>query len=107
MQVIRLNDIEKITHAKGIQVRNVISQKEVAVVNVVLQPGEILPMHSTPVDVFFYVHEGKGTIVIGEEQQTVKRGEIVISPREIPHGLLANAGEEFSILVVKTPNPKV
>ncbi|MCK4257840.1 MAG: cupin domain-containing protein [Halanaerobiales bacterium] len=105
MKVIRLNDMEKVVTSKAVQVRHVINQPEVAVVNVVLQPGEVLPLHSTPVDVFFYVHSGHGAIIIDEEREIVKQGEIVLSPKDIPHGLIASEDSEFSVLVVKTPKP--
>lgn len=106
MEVIRLHELEKVVTPKGLQVRHVMRQKEVAVVNILLQPGEEVPMHSTPVDVFFYIHEGSGTVHIGDEQAVVSQGEIVLSPADIPHGLAASEGVEFSVLVVKTPNPQ-
>ncbi|AZR72782.1 hypothetical protein BBF96_04860 [Anoxybacter fermentans] len=106
MEVICLNEIEKTVSKKSVQVKQVINRREVAVINVILQPGEVLPIHVTPVDVFFYVHQGKGTIIVGEEKQVVKQGEIVLGPKNIPHGLIASKDTEFSVLVVKTPNPK-
>ncbi|MBC7083900.1 MAG: hypothetical protein QME82_08440 [Bacillota bacterium] len=33
-------------------------------------------------------------------------GDIVLSPKNIPHGLRAGQSEDFSVLVVKTPNPE-
>lgn len=33
-------------------------------------------------------------------------GDIVLSPKNIPRGLWAGQSEDFSVLVVKTPNPE-
>ncbi|HHY48066.1 MAG TPA: cupin domain-containing protein [Firmicutes bacterium] len=71
----------------------------------------------TPVDVFFYVRSGSGIVTVGDEQAEVSEGDIVLSPKGIPHGLRAHdagpgtgpghgSAGPFSVLVVKTPNPE-
>ncbi len=57
-------------------------------VHIELKPGESLKKHITPVDVFFYVLEGKGVVEIGEEKHDVIRDKLVESPAKIPHRLL-------------------
>ena len=42
-----------------------------------LKPGESLRRHITPVDVFFYVFEGKGVVEIGDEKKKVEKDSIV------------------------------
>jgi quercetin dioxygenase-like cupin family protein len=66
-----------------------------------LKPGQSLKKHTTPVDVFFYILEGKGIVEIGDETQEVEKNTIIESPKGIPH-LLKNTGENvFKFLVVK------
>lgn len=89
----------------GVKARPVISIPEINITNLVLEPGEEVPAHKTPVHVHFQVMEGKGTIVIGEEAQVVEAGDIVFSPMQVPHALLANQNSVFSVFVIKTPNP--
>lgn len=84
--------------------RKVLSHKSVAVTEVVLDADEVLPPHSTPVDVFFYVRSGAGKVSIGDEERNVEAGDIIFSPKNVPHGLKSTGGR-FSVLVVKTPNP--
>ncbi len=50
-----------------------------AVSNVVLEPGQNLPTHTTPVNVFFYVIAGKGKVQIGNEVTEVNSTDLVLS----------------------------
>ena len=68
-------------------------------------PGESLKRHITPVDVFFYVLEGKGQVEIGEERVEVSTDMLVESPKGIPHRLMNEGDSPFRFLVVKTPRP--
>ena len=57
--------------------------------------------HTTPVDVFFYILEGKGEVEIGDEIKEVEKDTLIESPKDIPH-LLRNTGTNiFRFLVVK------
>ena len=75
------------------------------VVMVTLEPGEMLKRHITPVDVFFYVLEGRGIVEIGDERQEVFPDTLVESPARIPHRLLNESDARVRFLVVKTPRP--
>jgi mannose-6-phosphate isomerase-like protein (cupin superfamily) len=64
---------------------------------------QTLKRHTTPVDVFFYILEGKGIVQVGEEAQEVDKDTGSNSPKGIPH-LLTNTGNNvFRFLVVKLP----
>jgi len=76
------------------------------VVRIELSPGSSLPVHTTPVDIFFYIIEGRGEIEVGRDREPVKAGSIVESPRDIPHGLHNTSEAPFKVLVVKTPRPR-
>ena len=105
MKRIRLTELPMVTSPRGPKVRKVYSSDDVAVANVVLEPGQVLPSHKTPVDVLFYVHSGSGYVVIGDERIEAAAGDIVPSPKMMPHGLIANDDSGFSVLVIKTPTP--
>lgn len=102
---IRVEDLPVTVSPRGPRIRKVLSTDDVVVTNVILGPGQELPVHSTPVDVFFYVRSGSGLVIVGDEEIEGSDGDIVLSPKGIPHGLRAAQSEEFSVLVVKTPNP--
>jgi len=107
MQVVKVNELPFMQTAWGVKGRSVVNMPEVGIVNLVLEPGEKIPAHATPVDVLFQVVEGTGTVTIGDETQVVESGSIVVSPARVPHALEANQGCAFSVYVMKVPNPKV
>ena len=61
--------------------------------------------HITPVDVFFYVLEGKGIVEIGDEKKEVGSDTLIESPAKILHCWYNESNEILRILVVKTPRP--
>jgi len=65
-----------------------------------------LRKHITPVDVFFYVLEGKGIVEVGEEKKEVEKDSIVYSPAKIVHCWYNESDNPLRILVTKTPKPK-
>lgn len=87
-----------------------IQEDDVEVVLLAFQPGQGLPVHTTPhhttpVDVFFYVIEGKPTIKVGDEEKAVSDENIVLRPKNIPHTVKNESDDDTKVLVVKTPNP--
>ena len=89
----------------GVDVRKLFDSEHVQVVEIKLLPDEGLKKHITPVDVFFYVLEGKGIVEIGDEQSEVAKDQLIESPKGIPHRLMNESNAPFRFLVVKTPKP--
>lgn len=106
MQIINLASLPFMQTGWGVKGRLVVDLPDVGIINLVLEPGETVPTHKTPVDVLFQVIDGSGTVTIGEESQVVGAGDIVVSPAQIPHGLEASQGCSFSVYVMKVPNTK-
>lgn len=105
MEVVRINEVPLKATPRGIKGRHLVDLPAASIMNLVLEPGEKVPLHKTPVDVLFHVIAGEGSVTIGEETAAVAAGEIIISPKKIPHALEADVGKTFSVLVIKTPNP--
>ena len=106
MKVIKVNEIPSLQTGWGVKGKPIIDMPEVGIINLILEPGEKVPSHKTPVDVLFQVIEGKGMVTVGEEEQVVEAGNIVVSPAQIPHALEANQTCKFSVYVIKVPNTK-
>jgi quercetin dioxygenase-like cupin family protein len=70
-----------------------------------LKPGERLRRHVTPVDVMFYVLEGKGVVEIGDEKMAVGKDTVIHSPAKIVHCWYNESDSDLRVLVVKTPRP--
>ncbi len=77
-----------------------------AIVHIILQPGESLKKHITPVDVVFYVLEGRGVVEIGDERKEVGPNTLIESPARIPHRWMNESSGIVRILVIKTPRPQ-
>lgn len=103
MKTICYKDFEASNNPHGVDARKIHDNENVQVVHIMLQPGEHLKKHSTAVDVFFYVLEGKGIVEIGDTKMEAIKDSLVDSPKNIPHCLYNESNEIFRVLVVKTP----
>ncbi len=105
MKIVRSQDVPVSQSPRGPKVKLLLGTQFVAINEIMLGPGEVLPSHKTPVDVVFYVKSGSGYAIIGDEKELVSEGAFVESPKNIPHGLQAAEDSGFDVLVLKTPNP--
>lgn len=105
MKVINAKDgIEK-PNPHGVSARVLHENEHVTAAQITLEPGEGLKLHATPVDVFFFILEGRGTVQIGDEEREVGVDDLIDSPKGIPHRLANPGTERFRFLVIKTPRP--
>lgn len=105
MKKIEVSRLSPIPKSNKIVAKRVYDAPQAEIMHLTIEAGETVKKHTTPVDVVFYILRGKGTIEIGNEEETVTADNLVESPANIPHAL-KNIGEEpFSILVIKIPNP--
>ena len=69
-------------------------------------PGQSQPVHRHPdQDKFYYVVEGSGDFVVGEETQTAGPGLFVRVAAGVDHGVQNNGSEPLVLLVGMTPSP--
>ncbi len=106
MKVVEVKDVQIKPNPHGVDARVLSDMASAQVSHINLKPGESLKKHITPVDVVFYVLEGRGTVEIGDEQREVGPDTLVESPARIPHRWLNEGESTVRILVVKTPRPK-
>ncbi len=103
MKIVKVNQTGSFKNAHEVDARKIYQTPDAEVIHMALAPGQALRRHTTPVDVFFYILEGKGIVEVGEEAQEAEKDTIIDSPKGIPH-LLRNTGEgTFRFLVVKLP----
>ena len=89
----------------GVLARVLYSAPEAMVVHIAVQPGGFVAVHATPVDMEFFVIEGRGTFILGEESIEAGAGALMPSPKGIPHGM-RNAGPGvLRVLAIKNPRP--
>ncbi|MBM7624137.1 cupin domain-containing protein [Sporohalobacter salinus] len=104
MEIIKMDKIDERTNKRGITVKKILKNDDVQVMNLVLEPGDVVQEHSVPVHVFFYIVEGRGTLQIGDEKSVAEAKDIIPCPRNVTMSLKANKGEKFIVLNVKTPS---
>ncbi len=59
--------------------------------------GEGLSEHTAPFEALVQILDGESEITVGGNQFTVKQGEAIILPANIPHSL--KAGERFKMML--------
>ncbi len=89
----------------NVRVSKLYDSEHAQVMHITLRPGESLKKHVTPVDVFFYVLEGRGVVEIGDERREIGPDTLIDSPAKIPHAWSNESDGVFRVLVVKTPRP--
>ncbi|OPX27132.1 MAG: cupin, partial [Candidatus Cloacimonas sp. 4484_140] len=71
----------------AIQSTKLYDKDHAQIIHLLLKAGEGLKPHITPVDVAFYVLEGKPSILVGEEKVQVAKDDIIESPKNIVHSI--------------------
>lgn len=103
---LRRTDAPRLDTPQGVDARRLHESDSVEVISIELAPGAVLPRHSTPVEVFFYVVEGSGSLETAGERLEVSAGMLVPGAAGVPHLWTNGTSAPLSILVVKTPNPR-
>lgn len=105
MKTINYQDLDSMKNPHGVDAKKLLDIEHAQVIHMHLKAGQGLKIHTTPVDVFFYVLEGEGYVEIGDEKILVRKDTLIESPKNIPHCLYNESKEDFRVLVVKTPKP--
>jgi mannose-6-phosphate isomerase-like protein (cupin superfamily) len=106
MKIVEVKSVSSKPNPHNVDARSISDTQSAQVVHITLQPGESLKKHITPVDVVFYVLEGRGVVEIGEERSSVAVDTLIESPAKIAHRWINESDAPLRILVVKTPRPK-
>ena len=105
MKILRVHDAPLVDNPHGVKAQKLYDTEHAQAVHLTLEPGQALKRHITPVDVFFYVLEGRGTVEIGDEQQEVGPDTLIDSPARVPHRWINTGEDTLRVLVVKVPRP--
>mgnify|MGYP000937844073 FL=1 len=105
MKIIRYQEqpIKETPHK--LDVREMYNKESAQAMLMALKPGESLKPHKTPVDVFFFIVEGKATIHVGDESEVCEVDTLIESPANIVHYICNESESLARILVVKAPGP--
>jgi len=98
-------DVEPYVNPHGVKSWKLYDTENAMVVHLQLEPGEALKPHITPVDVYFYVLEGTGIVLVGDEKKEVGEGTLIDSPKGIIHCWYNESDKPLRVLVNKVPKP--
>jgi quercetin dioxygenase-like cupin family protein len=105
MIIKKLSDMPIMKTAHNVDARNLYDTENAVISVITLNPGQSLKKHITPVDVAFYVLNGRGIVEIGTEKQEVGANTLIESPKDIVHCWYNESDEELSFMVIKVPKP--
>lgn len=57
-------------------------------------------------DKLYYVLEGTGEAVLGDEVEAVEAGDLVMAPAGVPHGMKNTGAEPLLVLTIFAPPPR-
>jgi quercetin dioxygenase-like cupin family protein len=101
-----LNLKNEISYADGAVISKILLKKETG--NITLfsfDKGQGLSEHTAPFDAVVQVVEGQGSFIIDGKLHTVKEGEMIIMPANIPHDVQA-AEQPFKMLLTMIRSEK-
>jgi len=103
MEHLGIDGLLEFSTEKRIRKKLLSSQKIVAEL-LCYEPGQGTPQHHHPKqDEIFYVIEGKGKMIIGDEELPVGPTSLVLVPAQVSHGIAAASGSRLVILFIKAP----
>jgi mannose-6-phosphate isomerase-like protein (cupin superfamily) len=71
-----------------------------------LEPGQEQKVHAhEEEDKIYFVLDGRGSFVVGDETQELGIDQIVLAPAGAPHGVRNTSDGRLKLLVFMTPNP--
>ena len=71
-----------------------------------LESGQTQPTHThDEQDKFYFVVEGEGVFLVGDETQTAGPGMVIWAPAGIEHGVTNNGNVRLTLLVGIAPAP--
>lgn len=92
-----------VDYSEGSTVSKIITRNEKGNLTLfAFDKGQNLSEHSAPFDAIVQVLEGTGTIIIDKKEHTLKAGQLIIMPANIPHAVEAKEKFKMLLIMIKT-----
>ena len=92
-----------IAHGGGIA-RMLLTNKELRsmlfLADASLAPGKTIETHIDPYEEIYYILEGEGVMMVGDDERRVKKGDAIWIPMGEKHSLVNDTNENTGFLVV-------
>jgi quercetin dioxygenase-like cupin family protein len=106
MRTTKIEEGRVIKDDSGVIARVVYSAPEAMIVHIDVAPGGFVKPHVTPIDMEYFVIEGKGLFQLGEESIEAGPGTLIPNPRGLPHGMKNLGPGHLRVMAVKNPRPE-
>lgn len=106
MKHFKLNDLEAVLNKYNVSAKTLVNHDHATIKNLYLNPGQTIPDHKVPMDVTFFILEGKGQITIAGESVEVNPFDCVLCPPNTFMSVKADKDCSLSFLNIKTPGLK-
>ena len=94
---------DMVDYAAGSTVSKIISRNEKGNLTLfAFDQGQNLSEHTAPFDAIVQVLDGSGKIIIDGTEHSVKEGQAIIMPANIPHALEATEKFKMLLIMIKT-----
>ena len=102
-EYLKVDDVKEFELGKRIRKKLLGSDRIVAEM-VCYEPGQVTPNHSHPKqDEIFYAAEGKGTMIVGDEEVPLGPTGMLFVPAKTLHGVRADRDSRFVLMFFKAP----
>jgi quercetin dioxygenase-like cupin family protein len=105
MNSVKVSDLPKFDNPHGLEVKQVYNSPQAQVMHLNLKPGQGMKAHASPLNIVFYVLEGRGKVETDGESIEVGQDTVIESPANSLHRLEAASDSALRVLVIKTPMP--
>jgi mannose-6-phosphate isomerase-like protein (cupin superfamily) len=106
MKISRIEDGKIIKHDSGVVARAIYSAPEAMIVHIDIEPNGFVKPHVTPIDMEYFVLEGRGLFILGDESVEAGAGTLIPNPRGLAHGIRNLGSGPLRVLAVKNPRPE-
>jgi quercetin dioxygenase-like cupin family protein len=102
MRIINTREVEPVSRFAGILSKPLINPGlgagAVTVSELTIQPGSALPAHTHLVEEAFFIFQGTGEAIAGDEVQPVAPGTAILAPTGVPHGFRNTGTDELKMV---------
>jgi quercetin dioxygenase-like cupin family protein len=93
---------EHVAYIEGAVVSKTLIKKDAGNVTLfAFEAGQGLSEHTAPFDALVEILDGEARITIGGEAQTVKAGQMIVMPANVPHALQAERAFKMLLVMIR------
>ncbi len=101
MDIFTFEDGNLLSSGTGIMIKEIFTSGKVNIQQVLLHTGGKLEKYTDQNELFYYVTEGEGTMVIQAERKRITRGMLVRCPAKTQRAVTNSSSKDLAFLILK------